>query len=172
MKHLNKLLLATAISTMLAGCPTTPPQSPPVNYPPPRPSGPPTPAPAPAPTPAPPAVPAPPPGPSAAEIAANESALATGVASFERGNFRGAISQLTPLAANESALDSAQRLRALKFLAFAHCSSPGAAAKVACRETFERAFRLNAGFELAPAERGHPDWQTTFDQARRSVLGR
>jgi hypothetical protein len=170
MKNLGKLLLATALSAALAGCPTAPPApSPTVNYPGTK-TG--TPAPTPVAPPVAPAPPAPPPGPSAAETAANEAALSGGVSSFERGQFRQAISQLTPLAANESTLDATQRLRALKFLAFSHCSLTGAPAKTACRETFERAFRLNLAFDLTPTERGHPDWQPVFEQARKAVLGR
>jgi hypothetical protein len=165
MNKFAKLLLAASISAALAGCPTTPP-APPVTHTPPTSAPPPPPEPPVVVTP----VPPPPAEPSASEVA-----LATGVAAYERGgtnNLREAIRILTPIATTDGSLETTQRLRALKFLAFSHCSLPGAAAKTACRETFERAFRVSPSFDLAPAERGHPDWDPAFQQARRTVLGR
>ncbi len=119
-----------------------------------------TPAPAPAPTVS---APPPPPEPSAAETALNH-----GVAAYERGDFAAAIRLLGPLGSDTS-LTVAQRLRALKTLAFAQCVS---GATTACRSSFEQAFRLDANFDLARAEHGHPVWGPQFQRARRTVLGR
>ncbi len=97
-----------------------------------------------------------------------ERSLASAVASYERGEFASAIRQLNPLT-NDATLDSTQQLRALKALAFSQCSMNS---RTACRQTFERALRVDALFELAPAERGHPLWQPEFDRAKKAVLGR
>ena len=146
---------------LLAGCATTPPET--TNYPAPAP------APAPAPTPAPAApVPTAAPEAPAVEPSASERALSAAIASYDRGEFSSAIRQLNPMTTDGS-LDPAQLLRALKVLAFSQCS---VGAITACRHSFERAFRADPGFDLAPAERGHPEWGPQFDRARRAVLGR
>ncbi len=161
------LAVAVAASLVVTAC--APPPQPTVNYPPPpaQPTRPPTPPAEPPPPPiavAPaPVVPAPPPEPSAAEVALN-----TGVAAYERGEFAQAIRILTPLG-NDTSLSVGQRLRALKTLAFAQCVS---GATTACRNSFERAFRLDATFDLARTEHGHPVWGPQFERARRAVLGR
>ncbi len=94
-----------------------------------------------------------------------EKNLAAAVATFDRGEYVLAIRQLTPLA-GDSTLDKASQLRALKTLAFSQCLSR---ATTACRQTFERAFRLDGKFDLAPAERGHPAWGPEFERARKAV---
>jgi hypothetical protein len=168
MNNFAKLLLVAGISSLLAGCPTTPTAPPAtVSYPPAKPPV------ATPPPPPPPVVIAPPPAPPAVvEPSASETALAAAISTYERNNLRQAISLLTPLAADGGPLDAPQRVRALKYLAFSQCSSTGAGALVACRQAFERAFRLDPSFELAPAERGHPLWGPEFDRARKNVLGR
>ena len=93
-------------------------------------------------------------------------ALTAAVQTFERGEYVAAIRQLTPLT-TDSALEAANRLRALRFLAFAQCLTR---AVTACRQSFERAFRLDSSFELAPAERGHPVWGPQFELARKAVI--
>lgn len=163
-------VLAAAIAASLVVTACAPPPQPSVNYPAPaaqptRPPAPPTEPPPPAavaPAPVAP-IPAPPPEPSAAEVAVN-----TGVAAYERGEFAQAIRILTPLG-NDTSLSVGQRLRALKTLAFAQCVS---GATTACRNSFERAFRLDASFDLARTEHGHPVWGPQFERARRAVLGR
>ncbi len=87
------------------------------------------------------------------------------LASYERGDYPAAMRQLTALT-SDTTLDTANQLRALKTLAFAQCLTRAA---VPCRQTFERAFRLDNKFDLAPAERGHPVWGPQFEQARKAV---
>ena len=150
-----------------SGC-ATPPAAP-VNYPAPSPvppvavASPPAPPvqPPPAPPPAAPAAPA-------ADVNANERALAAAIETYGRGEFLSAARQLAPMTTDGS-LDPAQLLRALKVLAFSQCSSN---ALTACRQSFERALKADATFELAPAERGHPIWGPQFTRARRTVLGK
>jgi hypothetical protein len=100
-----------------------------------------------------------------AEPPASEKSLAAGLASFERGEYVAAMRQLSPLTTDTS-LDIPNRLRALKSLAFSQCLT---GAVVACRGTFERAFKLDPKFDLAPAEQGHPVWGPQFDRARKNL---
>lgn len=101
------------------------------------------------------------------EPSPSEKALASAIATFDRGEYAAAIRQLTPLTTNSS-LDQASQLQALKSLAFSQCLSR---AITACRKTFERAFRLDSQFDLALAERGHPVWGPQFERARKVVAG-
>lgn len=99
------------------------------------------------------------------ELTVSEKNLAAGLASFERGEYGTALRQLSPLTTDTS-LNVPNRLRALKTLAFSQCLI---GATVACRGTFERAFKLDAKFDLAPAEQGHPVWGPQFDRAQKSA---
>jgi hypothetical protein len=150
----------------LSGCTGTATQT--VNYPssvpvatapvapPPAPAAAPTPAPQ---TASPPSLPA---------DSASERALTNAVAAYDRGDFGAATRLLLPIT-NDGSLDLAQQLRALKTLAFSQCST---GAVVACRQSFERAFRADSGFDLTTAERGHPIWGPQFERARKTVVGR
>jgi hypothetical protein len=101
------------------------------------------------------------------EPTAAEKSLAAALETFDRGDYPAAIRQLTPLS-SDAALDKESQLRALRSLAFAQCLTR---AVTACRQTFERAFRLDSRFDLAPAERGHPIWGPQFERARKAVNG-
>ncbi len=162
MNQALRTTLSLLIPTVLAACATPPPT--PVNYPAPTPPPPvavaPTPpVPAPAPT---------PPPPPAVDVSANEKALTTAIEAYDRGDYSLAVRLLTPLS-NETTLEVEQHLRALKTLAFSQCSTN---AITACRGTFERAFRVDPTFDLAPAERGHPYWGPQFLRARKAVTGK
>lgn len=165
MKRTIRSILWLLTPILLVAC-TTPPRAP-VNYPapiPPPPAAAQPPAPSPPP---PPAEPAPAPAP-VIDTSANDRALATAFSAYDRGNYAQAVRLLTPLT-TDSTLEAEQRLRALKTLAFAQCSTN---ALTACRQTFERAFRADPHFDLAAAERGHPIWGPQFDRARKAVTGR
>ncbi len=103
----------------------------------------------------------------APEPSPSELALASALATYERGEYAAAIRQLTPLT-TDNALDRPSQLRALKSLAFSQCLSR---ALTACRKTFERALKLDGKFDLAPAEQGHPVWGPQFERARKAVAG-
>lgn len=106
--------------------------------------------------------------PAPKEPSASEKALAAALATYERGDYAAAIRQLTPLTTDDS-LDQPNQLQALKSLAFSECLSRKI---TACRKTFERAFRLDSQFDLAPAEQGHPVWGPQFVRARKAVTGK
>ncbi len=94
-----------------------------------------------------------------------EKSLTAGLSSFDRGEYVSAMKQLAPLT-NDASLGIPNRLKALKTLAFSQCLTR---AVVACRGTFERAFKLDPKFDLAPAEQGHPVWGPQFDRARKNL---
>ena len=111
--------------------------------------------------------PPPPPEPTAEERAAMAREAAArrhvdlGGAHFEAGNYPEAEHMLlTPEVWQGS---SQQQLRALKYLAFTYCVSER---PLQCRQSFERAFQLDAGFDLEPAEQGHPLWGQAFSDIR------
>lgn len=113
------------------------------------------------------APPPPPPEPTAEELAAMAREAAgrrhvdLGVAHFEAGNYPEAEHMLlTPEVWQAS---QTQQLRALKFLAFTYCVSER---PQLCRQSFERAFQLDPGFALAPAEQGHPLWGQAYADAK------
>jgi len=164
MKRALRSTLYLVIPTLLTACATPPPT--PVNYPAPTPppvAAAPRPVPVTAPTPAP-----TPPPPPAVDVSANERALTTAIDAYDRGDYAQAVRLLTPLS-SEGTLDADQQLRALKTLAFSQCSTN---AVTACRGTFERAFRVDARFDLSAAERGHPIWGPQFARARKTVTGK
>jgi hypothetical protein len=55
------------------------------------------------------------------------------------------------------------RVEALKLQAFSYCVT---GYQVLCAEDFTRILQIDPGFELAPAEIGHPLWGPAFRQAK------
>lgn len=166
MKKLIRPVHLAILAMLVTACASPPPA--PVNYPPPAPRPPPPPVVI-APPVAVPVAPTPvaPPAP-VVDTGASERALLVATDAYDRGEFASAVRLLTPMTTDGS-LDPTQLLRALKTLAFSQCSTNSV---TACRQTFERAFRADASFDLLPAERGHPIWGAQFARARRTVLGR
>lgn len=101
----------------------------------------------------------------AMEPSASEKKLAVALTNFERGAYGVAMRQLSPLS-NDTSLDVPKRLQAIKMLAFTQCLSR---AVIACRNSFERAFKLDPTFSLAPAEQGHPAWGPQYELARKNL---
>ena len=62
-------------------------------------------------------------------------------------------------AAIDQGLDSKERARAHKYLAFIHCASRE---EQLCRDEFRKALADDPSLELAPAEAGHPIWGPVF----------
>jgi len=99
------------------------------------------------------------------EPSANEKNLVIAITSFERGEYKKSMRLLSPLT-TDARLAINARLKAMKTLAFSQCLT---GAVVACRGTFERAFKLDSKFDLAPAEHGHPVWGPQFERARKNT---
>ena len=83
-----------------------------------------------------------------------EQELATGIKSYEEGEYKTAAKQL------QTALDlgldvKRDQATAHKYLAFIICKS---ARDKSCRDEFQKALDADPNFELAPAEAGHPIW--------------
>jgi tetratricopeptide (TPR) repeat protein len=95
---------------------------------------------------------------------AAQNALNEGVALYDRGEFNGAIKHLSNAPEIWSA-DKAVQTRALKYMAFSYCvtSRPSL-----CRQQFEKALKLDPAFDLAPGEKGHPQWGPVFARAKRA----
>jgi tetratricopeptide (TPR) repeat protein len=56
-------------------------------------------------------------------------------------------------------LTTTEQVTAHKFMAFSYCLSNRA---TQCRSEFEAAFKVDANFDLSPAEAGHPAWGPSF----------
>lgn len=85
------------------------------------------------------------------------AALGIGVRQYDDGEYANAARNLQ--SAIDLGLTDAERTRAYKYLAFMHCAS---ARERACREAFGKVLSINPGFELSPAEAGHPVWGPIF----------
>lgn len=90
------------------------------------------------------------------------SALAEGLALYDKGDYNNAIKRLA-LASGPGA-PRATQLKALKFTAFSYCLT---ARPTLCRQQFEKAFRIDPAFDLDPGEKGHPLWGPVFLKAKK-----
>jgi len=101
--------------------------------------------------------------PKPAPRAGAEGVLDDGLAKYGAGDFAGAQKQLA--AAYKQGLASRQdQITALKTSAFSLCLLDK---KIACRNEFGRIFAIDASFDLAPAEAGHPSWSKPFADAKK-----
>lgn len=94
----------------------------------------------------------------------DDIALREGIAMYHDGDFNGAIKRLTSNDMNGGSVRN--RVSALKYTAFSYCVTNR---PVQCRQAFERALRMDASFDLAPGEQGHPQWGPQFAKARQNV---
>jgi Tfp pilus assembly protein PilF len=90
--------------------------------------------------------------PTAAEKMINE-----GIAAYDATEYNKAI-KLFSDALKESPTASEQ-IKALKFMAFSYCLTNR---MTLCRAEFEKILAIQPGFELEPAEAGHPSWGPSF----------
>ena len=94
----------------------------------------------------------------------DDDALREGIALYDKGDYHGAIRRL-----NGSDMNGAgqrERLAALKYTAFSYCLT---GRQALCRQTFDRAFKLDPSFDLGPGEHGHPQWGPVFTQAKQAA---
>jgi hypothetical protein len=91
------------------------------------------------------------------------AALREGISLYNNGDFTGAIVKLS--APEIQAADASIRTSALKYTAFSYCVTQR---PVPCRQAFDKALRIDAGFTLAAGEAGHPMWGPVFEKARAS----
>ena len=93
---------------------------------------------------------------------ADQLALADGIALYNKGQYNDAIKRLA--AADVTSGSKATQLAALKYSAFSYCVTNRA---TACRLQFDKAFKLDPAFDLAPGEHGHPLWGPAFAKAKK-----
>ncbi len=90
--------------------------------------------------------------------------LNEGIDLYDKGDFNGAIKHL--MGASEIwNSDKATQVTALKYMAFSYCVT---GRQILCRQQFERAFKLDPHFDLAPGEKGHPLWGPSFERAKKT----
>jgi hypothetical protein len=104
------------------------------------------------------------------QIAARETnaaarvALKEGIDAYTAGDYNGALKHLS--GSNDIwSSETTIQLDALKYMAFSYCLTNR---KTLCRQQFEKAFKLDANFELLAGEKGHPLWGPAFDQAKKA----
>jgi len=102
---------------------------------------------------------------AAPEQPAQPSALADGIALYNKGSYSAAVKRLANAPEIWSA-DVATQTEALKYMAFSYCVT---SRKKLCRQQFDKALKLDAGFDLAAGEKGHPLWGPVFNQARKAA---
>ena len=87
--------------------------------------------------------------------------LRDGIRLYNNGDFTSAIAKFN--APEIQGANTAARTTALKYTAFSYCVTQR---PTQCRQAFDRALRLDAEFDLAPGEEGHPMWAPVFEKAR------
>lgn len=84
--------------------------------------------------------------------------FSAGITNYEDGKYALAEKSLT-VALDLGLADTGDKVTAHKYLAFLYCVS---SRTTLCGEEFKKAFQLDPGFTLTPAEEGHPMWRKTY----------
>lgn len=87
--------------------------------------------------------------------------LRDGIRLYNDGEFGAAIARFN--APEIQNANVAIRVSALKYTAFSYCVTQR---PILCRQTFDKALRIDPNFSLAPGEEGHPMWGPVFARAR------
>lgn len=99
-----------------------------------------------------------------AALAAEQNSLKEGIELYNKGSFNDAIKRLNTTEVSNGSRPT--QLTALKYTAFSYCVT---SRQTLCRQAFEKAFKLDPGFDLAQGEHGHPLWGPAFSRARKSA---
>lgn len=91
--------------------------------------------------------------------------LREGIKLYNDGDYNGAIRRLS--ARDVASGSPSTRVAALKYTAFSYCVT---SRPVQCRQSFDKALRIDPGFDLAPGEHGHPLWGPVFTKAKQSAV--
>ena len=94
-----------------------------------------------------------------------EQDLSSGIRAYEDGDYRNSA-QFLQNALSEGLFLNSDKVAAHKYLAFIHCAQ---AREKSCRGEFRKALELDPGFELTPAESGHPSWGPVFKSVKQSM---
>lgn len=87
-----------------------------------------------------------------------EQDLSSGIRAYEDGDYKRS-SQLLQNALAAGLFLNSDKVAAHKYLAFMYCAQ---SREKLCRDEFRKALELDPGFELTPAESGHPSWGPVF----------
>lgn len=93
----------------------------------------------------------------------DQQALKEGIDFYNNGDYNSAIKRLAAADITAGGAKPTQ-LSALKYTAFSYCLTQR---QTLCRQTFEKAFKLDPAFDLAPGEAGHPLWGPMFARAKK-----
>jgi Tfp pilus assembly protein PilF len=96
-----------------------------------------------------------------------EQFLDAGVTSYDNGDYKTAEKNLQ--SALDLGLDSRKQAKAHKYLAFIDCTSGH---PQSCRDQFRKALETDPGFELEPAEAGHPTWGPVYRGVKAEIATR
>ena len=91
-----------------------------------------------------------------------EQMLADGLVKYTAGDYDGTI-KLLEGALKEGLSEKADKVRAMKHIAFSECLKQRYRE---CRAAFIRIYDVDPAFDLTPAEVGHPSWTRTFASAK------
>jgi hypothetical protein len=95
-------------------------------------------------------------------LAKAEQMLSDGMVKYDAGDYPAAHTLLVS-ALKEGLKSKDDQVRAMKHVAFTLCLE---GKHPACRAEFVRIYDVDANFDLAPAEAGHPSWAKTFAAAK------
>jgi Tfp pilus assembly protein PilF len=97
-----------------------------------------------------------------ADLNKGSSFYFTGITYYEEGEYADAEKNLK-FALTLGLADPEDNIKAHKFLAFLYCTSER---QTLCENEFKKAFEIDPGFTLSPAESGHPMWQPAYDKVK------
>jgi hypothetical protein len=107
-----------------------------------------------------------PPPPAAPVLTPDQLALKQGIDLYNDGNYNEAIKHLSGAPEIWSGGPKSTQLDALKYMAFSYCVT---GRTTLCRHQFDKALKLDPGFDLAPGENGHPLWGPVFARAPKAA---
>ncbi len=90
------------------------------------------------------------------------SFYSAGITYYEEGEYESAEKNLK-LALTLGLANPEDNKNAHKFLAFLYCVSDR---QTLAETEFKKAFEIDPGFSLSPAESGHPMWQPVYDKVK------
>jgi hypothetical protein len=93
--------------------------------------------------------------------------LTMGVWMYEDGDYGGSENYLKSALAQDTT--DVDRVRAHKYLAFILCAERR---EQECRREFREALAIDPGFQLTPAEQGHPIWGPVFRSLKPASTGK
>ena len=95
-------------------------------------------------------------------LSKSEQMLADGLVKYNAGDYDASI-KLLEAALKEGLAEKADKVRAMKHIAFSECLKQRYRE---CRAEFIRIYDVDPAFDLTPAEVGHPSWTKTFASAK------